>query len=265
MQTNPLDLVPVWGVFVATVALILAFVEIGFLLGLAKRRRKEDVKEAAIGSMVGATLGLLAFMLGFTFSMAASRHDTRRSLVLEEANTLQTAYLRAELLPQPQRSEIRSLLPEYVETRLNWADQRDVGKAIARSEEIQQQLWSRAVAAGENNPGSVVVGLFIETLNEVIDLHAKRVRAGLWSRIPAVILFALFFVTFLAMVSMGYLAGISGKRANLVTIALGLAFSAVLFLIIDLDRPLEGLIEVSQRPMMELRQSMAASPWVPLR
>lgn len=260
MQNNPLDLVPVWGVFVTTVALVLAFVEIGFLLGMAKRRRKEDVKEAAVGSMVGATLGLLAFMLGFTFSMASARHDTRRSLVLAEANALQTAYIRAELLPQPQRSEIRSLLPEYVETRLAWADQRDVGKAIARSEEIQQQLWSRAVALGERNPGSVVVGLFIETLNEVFDLHAKRVRAGLWSRIPAVILFVLFFVTFLAMVSMGYLAGLAGKRAGLVSVALGLAFSAVLLLIIDLDRPLEGLLKVSQQPLRELRQKMPVFP-----
>jgi hypothetical protein len=199
-------------------------------------------------------------MLGFTFSMASSRHDTRRSLVLEEANTLQTAYLRAELLPQPQRSEIRSLLPEYVETRLKWADHRDVGNAIARSEEIQQQIWSRAVAVGERNPGSVVVGLFIETLNEAIDLHTKRVRAGLWSRIPAAILFVLFFVTFLAMISMGYLAGIAGKRANLVNFALGLAFSSVLFLIIDLDRPREGLLKVSQQPLVELRQKISASP-----
>jgi hypothetical protein len=260
MPTNPLDLVPIWGVYVTTIVIVLGFVELGFFLGLAKRRRSEDVKEAAVGSMVGATLGLLAFMLAFSFGAASSRHDNRRSLVLEETNALHSAFRYAEFLPQTQRSEVRSLLRAYVETRLKWVGRQDVGDAISRSEEILPQLWFEAVAAGEKDPHSVVGGLFIEALNEVIELHTKRVRAGLWSRIPAAILYVLFFVTFLAMTSMGYLAGIAGKRTNLVTIALVLAFSTVLFLIIDLDRSWEGLIEVSQRPLQELLQKMTVSP-----
>jgi hypothetical protein len=131
---------------------------------------------------------------------------------------------------------------------------------IAGSEEILQLIWSEAVTVGEKDPHSVVGGLVVESLNEVISLHSKRVRAGLWSRIPATILYALFFVTFLAMLSMGYLAGIAGKRTNLVSLALVLAFSIVLFLIIDLDRSWEGFIEVSQRPLLEFLQKTSASP-----
>ena len=260
MPTNPLDLVPFWGIFVITIGIVLAFVEFGFFLGRAKRRREEGVKEAAVSSMVGATLGLLAFMLAFSFGAAASRHDTRRMLVLEEANALQTAFLRADFLPQLQRSEVRSLLRDYAETRLKWNSHRDVSQAIAGSEEILQLIWSEAVTVGEKDPHSVVGGLVVESLNEVISLHSKRVRAGLWSRIPATILYALFFVTFLAMLSMGYLAGIAGKRTNLVSLALVLAFSIVLFLIIDLDRSWEGFIEVSQRPLLEFLQKTSASP-----
>ena len=260
MQNHPLDIIPVWGLFVMTIAFVFAVVEAGFRLGEVKRRRTEDVKEAAVGSMVGATLGLLAFMLAFTFSMAATRHDTRRGLVFEEATALQTAYLRADLFPQPHRAKIRSLLREYVEIRFKWSGPQELQHAIARSENIQQRLWSEAVALGEKNPESVVVGLFITKLNEVFELHTKRVRAGLKSRIPVVILAVLFFVTSLATISMGYLAGIAGKRTNLVSIALVLAFSSVIYLIIDLDRPQEGLLKVSQQPLQELRQKMIVSP-----
>jgi len=260
MQNHPLDIIPVWGLFVVTIAFVFAVVETGFRLGAAKRRRTEDVKEAAVGSMVGATLGLLAFMLAFTFGMAATRYDTRRGLVLEETNALHTAYLRADLLPQPHRAKSRSLLREYVDIRFKWSGPQELQHAIAKSEDIQQLLWSEAVALGEKNPESVVVGLYITTLNEVIELHAKRVRAGISGRIPVVILAVLFFVTSLATISMGYLAGIAGKRTNLVTLALVLAFSSVIYLIIDLDRPQEGLFKVSQQPLRDLRQKMTVSP-----
>ena len=260
MQDQPFDIIPVWGMFTLTIVFVFAVVEIGFRLGGAKRRRSDDVKDAAVSSMVAATLGLLAFMLAFTFSMAAARFDTRRALVLDEANVLLTVYLRANLLPQPHGTEIRSLLREYVDIRFKWSGPEELKKVIARSEDIQLRLWSEAVALGRENPDSVVAGLFITSLNEMIELHVKRVRAGLNSRIPTVILFVLFFVTSLATLSMGYLAGIGGKRANLVSVALVLAFSSVIYLIIDLDRPQEGFLRVSQQPLRDLQRKMTVSP-----
>lgn len=260
MEIYPLDILPVWALFMTTVVLVFAVVEAGFRLGAAKRRQSDDVKDAAVGPMVSATLGLLAFMLAFTFGMASTRHDNRRGLVLEEANALQTAYLRAELLPQPHRAKARSLLREYVDIRFKGADPKELLPAIARSEDIQQRLWSEAIALSEKNPESVVVGLYITTLNELFELHAKRARMGLKGRIPVVIFAVLFLVTSLATISMGYLAGIAGKRTNLVTLALVLAFSSVIYLIIDLDRPQEGLLQVSQQPLQDLRNKMDASP-----
>jgi hypothetical protein len=260
MPSKILDAVPVWLMFLLTLAFVFAAVEIGFRAGAARRRRTEDVKEAAVGSMVGATIGLLAFMLAFTFGMAASRHDARRALVLDEANALHTAYLRAALLPQAHRAEVRSLLRQYLETRLAWDGPTEIPGAIASSEELQQRLWSRAEAAGGEEPTSIGVGLFVRTLNEAIDLHGKRVRAGLWSRVPSAIFFVLFFVMALAMLSMGFLAGIAGRRIRLVTIALALAFSSVLLLIVDLDRPREGFLTVSQQPLLELRARMIEPP-----
>src|SRR6185369_11360805 len=118
--------------------------------------------------------------------------------------------------------------------------------------------WIRTAAEGERNPRSIVVGLYINTLNELIDLHTKRVQAGLRSRIPSVIIYALYFVTVLAMASVGYLAGLTGKRNYFVTGALVLAFSSVMLLIIDLDRPHEGLLKVNQQVLVDLQKKLAA-------
>jgi len=175
MEQQPLDFIPMWGVFALTIGFVFLLVEAGFLLGAARRKRSEDVKDASVGQMVGATLGLLAFMLAFTFGMAATRYDNRRALVMEEANAIQDAYLRADLLPQQHRAEIRSLLRQYVEIRTSWSGAEQVHEAIAKSEAVQQRLWSHAVALGQEHPNSVVVALFITSVNEVVDLHTKRV------------------------------------------------------------------------------------------
>ena len=255
-----LDLLPLWGVFVMTFVLVLVSEESGFYLGMRRCRRGEDAKDASAGSMVGATLGLLAFMLAFTFGLATARYDIRRQLIRDEANAVQTVYLRADFLTEPRRTEVRNLLRDYVEARLAGVRQPDPWPAIAKSEEIHKQLWLRAVAEGEKNPGSIVVGLFVNTLNELIDLHTRRVQAGLRSRIPPVIIHVLYFVTVLAMASVGYLAGIAGKRTHLVTGALVLAFSSVMLLIVDLDRPWEGLLKVNQQVLIDLQKKLAAPP-----
>src|SRR6187549_1664121 len=117
MQVGLLDALPLWGLFLAIVALVLISIEGGYRLGNYRRSRSNTEKEAPVGAMVGATLGLLAFMLAFTFGMAASRFDTRKQLVLEEANAIGTTYLRAAMLPE-KRDEIRDLLRSYVDTRL---------------------------------------------------------------------------------------------------------------------------------------------------
>jgi hypothetical protein len=246
-------------VFAATLALVLASVEAGYRLGRWRVRSGEDAKDPSAGSMVGATLGLLAFMLAFTFSMAAQRFDTRRQLVRDEAAAVEIAYLRSGFLAEPRRSEVRALLREYADVRLAAVQQGDARRAIARSEEIHRRLWSNALAEGEKKPGSIVLGLFAQALGDLIDVHTQRVQVGLRGRIPSVIIHVLFFVTVLAMTSIGCLAGLAGKRTHLVTWALILSFSSVMFLIVDLDRPQEGLLTVSQQAMLDVRSRLSVS------
>jgi len=253
-----LDFLPLWGLFLGTLAVILLSVEGGYLLGRRRRGRPEQEMEAPVGGMVGVILGLLAFMLAFTFGMASERFETRRQVLLDEVNAIGTAYLRADLLAEPHRAETRNLLREYVDVRLEAVQPGKLAHAIRRSEELHGLLWSQATAGAESNPGSIMTGLCIQSLNEVIDLHSKRLQAALRSRIPGSIWAALYLIAILGVAAMGYHAGLTGTSRTLAVLALALAFSAVMLLIADLDRPQEGLLKVSQQAMIDLRNTMNA-------
>jgi hypothetical protein len=119
-------------------------------------------------------------------------------------------------------------------------------------------VWKEAEAVAEKNPNSIVVGIFVQSLNEMIDLHAKRLQAGVRSRIPGAIWLGLFAVAVLSLAAMGYLEGLSGTRRSLAIIAVAIAFSVVIELIADLDRPQEGVLRVSQQSLLDVQRSMNA-------
>ncbi|MGB8670880.1 MAG: hypothetical protein WCD29_14055 [Pseudolabrys sp.] len=147
------------GSFIAILGVILISVECGYRLGKFRLSRREQEKEAPVGTMVGATLGLLAFILAFTFGLASSRFDNRRQLLLDEANALGTTYLRAGMLPG-WGEEVRRLLRDYIGHRLDAVRSGDVTEGIRRSENIQQQVWTEAETVAQKNLNSIVVGLF---------------------------------------------------------------------------------------------------------
>lgn len=250
-----LMLLPFWCVFLITVALALLSVEAGLWLGKYQAQGSEAAKQVALSDLVRATSGLLVFMLAFTFSLAASRFDARRTAVLDEANAIGTTYLRAGLLPDPYRAETRRLLRQYVEVRLKAVQSGKIQEAIAPAEDIQARLWAEAEAAGGKNSGSIVAGLFISSLNDVIDLHAKRVMLGLRNRIPTSIWAALFFLEVCALGMMGYHSGLKGVPRLPAILPMALSFSVVLLLIVDLDRPQEGSLKVSQEPLTDLLEN----------
>lgn len=249
---------PLWGLFVAILLVVLLSVEFGYRLGKYRRSRHELEKEAPVGTMVGAALGLLAFILAFTFGLAAARFDNRIQVLLDEANAIGTTYLRAGILPEGSE-QTRALLRDYVDTRLGGVRSGNITEGIRQSESIQQKLWAEAKAVGQKNPNSIVVGLFVQSLNEVIDLHAKRVQAGLRNRIPGAIWVGLFAVAALSLAAMGYQAGLAGTRRSLAVLAVAVAFSVVIELIADLDRSQEGLLKIGQQALIDVQRSMNAS------
>jgi len=250
-----LDSFPLWTIFPITVAVALLSVEAGYRVAHNRQQHSAEEKESPVGGMVGATLGLLAFMLAFTFGLAGSRFEDRRQVLLSEANAIGTTYLRAAMLPEPMRTEAKNLLREYVDVRLEAVEPGKMDQALAKSEELHNRLWSVAIATAEKER-TAITSLFIQSLNEVIDLHAERLQAGLRSRVPGMIWIVLFVLAILAMVIMGYHAGLANSRRSLAVLALILGFSSVLFLIADLDRPGHGTLQVSQQALIDLRNSM---------
>jgi hypothetical protein len=252
---GPLDALPLWALFIVILFVVLVSVEFGYRLGKYRRSRHEQEKEAPLGTMVGATLGLLAFILAFTFGLAAGRFDARRQALLDEANAIGTTYLRAGMLPE-RGQQVRDLLRDYVAARLEAVQAGKLAEGIRRSENVQQQLWTEAETVGQKNSNSIVVGLFVQSLNQMIDLHAARMQAGVRSRIPGAIWLGLFAVAALSLATMGYHAGLSGTRRSLAILAVAVTFSVVIELIADLDRPQEGVLRVSQQALLDVQRSM---------
>lgn len=259
MHTEPLDALPLWGLLLVAVTVLWLALESGYRIGKWRHERSPDEKEQPVGAMVGSILGLLALVLGFTFSLAASRFDARRQAVLEEANAIGTTYLRARLLPEPERAEIITLLREYADVRIRGVREGKLEELITRSEAIHELLWTQTKAVADRDPHSIITGVFIQTLNELIDLHAKRVLVGVRSRIPLVIWAGLFSLAIIGMGAVGYQSGLSETRRSPAMPVLVLAFALVLSLIADLDRGQEGLLRVSQQAMIDVQRSMQPS------
>ena len=252
-----MDQIPLVGVFVATMVVVLGAVAGGFWAGTRQGRRQVTGGEGVIGSVVAAMLGLLAFMLAFTFGATASRFDTRRQLLLDEVNAIGTAVLRVEVLPEPQRSRCKQLLIDYVDLRANPDDAPEALQSrIAASEEILDRLWAETASLAETDMDPPLRALFLQSINETIDLHTSRVTVGLHYRIPDSVWLCLFGATFCAMFAVGYQFGISMQKKVLIHLLLAAPFSSVVLLVADLDRGSEGSLKVDLQPMQYLQKKL---------
>jgi hypothetical protein len=255
-----LDYLPLWAVFLTTVVVITLSMEIGFRIGSWRHRRSGLEKDAPVGALVGATLALLGFMLATTFGIAVSRFDLRLNTFLDEVDAISTASLRAEFLPDPIQRDVKKTLREYVDARLSATDPKNLNTAIARSEQLHRDLWNLTLLTERSTENHVTAGLFIQSANEIIDLHTRRVIAAVSARIPSLVWIALYALAICGMAELGYQAALAGSARSPATIGLILSFSLVLWIIVDLDRPFEGMLKVNQKAMRDLRASMDEKP-----
>lgn len=255
-----MESIPVWGFFVGTILIVLVAIEVGFHLGHASHRRSEDEKESPVGAIAGSILGLLAFILAFTFGLVSDRYDARKGLIREEANVIRTAFFRADFLPEADRAEAKGLLRTYVDERIAAVQSGDMSRiqvAIAGAEVIQRRLWNMAVANARVDMNSDVAALYIESINDLMAIHAQRIAVGV-ARIPSGIWYSLAILIVLGMIAVGYQTGIAGSRRSWSMPILAFSFSLVIALISSLDRPHSDLIHVSQQPLEAVQTAMAA-------
>jgi hypothetical protein len=247
-------LLPILGVFVGTLLLVLASLEGGYRWGMRRQAKRELEKEAPVGGMVAATLGLLAFLLAFMFGIASDSFQARREALANETSAIRMTYLLSDVIAEPSRVEIRLILREYTDERLRWAD----GKADPpgkSARDLLDRLWKSAAVVGGQNPGGVDV--FLTYVGRVIELQEERIMVREQSRVPGSYWAVLYLVSLLALSSVGYHSGVARMSRSPVMLAIAIAFSAVIMVIVDLDSPGEGFINVSQQPMVELRDMIS--------
>jgi len=250
------DTMPIIFVFAGIVLFTAIMFELGHQLGNYARSHFERNSDTSPGPMVAGIMTMLAFILALTFSMAASRFDNRKQLVMEEVNVIGTTYLRADFLDQPYRSEMKQILRDYVDLRLKVAEDKQIQSGIEQSLALQDNLWSLVVSVTKDEP-DLLDALLIQSINELIDVHDKRVNAALRNRIPGSIWTTLVAIIALSMLALGSQTGLVRSRRLIQVIPMVLAFSALVTVVVDLDRPSAiGFIEVSQQAMVDLRESM---------
>jgi len=247
-----------WAVFGIVTLWLLVLADAGYRFGLASRRQNPNAAEHQGGSVQGSVLGLLGLLLGFSFAMAVGRYDLRRSLVVDEANSIGTTWLRADFLSAPHKQEVKDLLKRY--TRLKLADSgvATTREATTRSRAeiaaILNALWAHAEAAAAEKPTPVTVS-FVTTLNETIDLDSSH-NAALRNHVPGAVWLLLMLVAGCGAWASGYGSGTGGMRFAFSQWVFPLMIGVVITLIADIDRPQQGLINVNQQPLEDLLENM---------
>jgi hypothetical protein len=222
----------------------------------ARKNLKDDGNE---GYVVTAVLGLLALLTGFTFSLATDRFEARRELVLQHANAIGTAYLRAQLLPEPHRARLSGLFVQYTDNiiALAKAPPRQGAALLARDDVLLTQLWAATAAGFDSTRTLPASGQIIASVNEVIDMDGAR-RAARWARVPLEVFGVLFIYLIGTAGVLGYV--LTAKRGRLVAGFVLVLLTLSQLLILDIDRPNSGSIRESQRPMEVLRESLKQQP-----
>lgn len=254
------DTLSVFSIFIGTVLFIFVSFEVGYQVAKYIRSKDEKKTDTTQGPMVGGVLAMLAFVLAFTFSMTASRFDERKQNILLEVNEINTAYLRADLLAEPHKSEMKQLLREYVAVRLNAVEDKQIEIVISKSLEIHKRLWSLVTGAVKQNSTSLNP-LLVQSVNNIINLHENRVNAAIRNRIPDSIWLTLILITAFSMVTIGSQTGLIKTRRLIQVIPAVFAFSALITLIVDLDRPAQlGQIQINHEAMIDLQLRMNQTP-----
>lgn len=240
----------------ATIILIVAAAWFGAWIGRRSRMGASGASDTA--TLTGAALGLLALLLAFSFSLALSRYDTRRGMVLEEANAIGSTANFALMLPEPAQRQILGLLREYAAVRIGLGVPYDLAKLrrdTERSLNLQNKLWQQATAMTEAAPQSLPVYRFVASLNEMNNIHERRVTA-LRYHVPGPVMFLLVGLAMVAMGFTGFHAALTGAGRSIPVLIMSVVVAVVIMLVVDLDRPARGLIEVPTQPLVDAAQGV---------
>jgi hypothetical protein len=240
---------------------MIACLELGYRIGCSSTRKKPDSAHEGIGAIEAAVFALLGLLLGFSFAGGISRLDGRRQLIVQEANAISTAYLRLDELPASEQPELRRLFHEYLDARLDvyrkLPNQEAVVQELAHCSQLQQEIWTKAVAATRGDPTNNAARLLLPALNEMIDVTTTRTVA-LHTHLPALIFALLMCVALLSALLAGFAMSKRKIRSWLHILLYAAVVSLTVYAVLDLDDPRFGLIHLgaADDALLQVRNSM---------
>jgi len=243
-------------------ALLAAAGEIGFRSG-SRKRDSQDSYRSLVSGTSAAMLGLLALLLGFTLSMGVSRWDERRDVIVTESNAIGTLWLRAGLLEKHQRDGLRDALRDYADTRIALGGAGGAREAMraarSRSEFLHTSIWSVVEQANQPGQSNAVLSSLISGANELIDIHELRI-SSIENSLPAALFLLLITIASVAIWFFAWSFGASSQGRRTANLMLGILISAVLLVIMDVNRPQRGRITVGTESLQRVSESFAPNP-----
>ena len=257
-MTNDLFHLPIYLLSVVIFLLILLFNWAGFKFKKRQLEKYPGMVSGDLGSIEGSMLGAMALLLGFTFSIAISKFETRKNFTVEEANNIGTAILRCDMYPDSVRNPLRADFKEYVETRIAYyavgSNEEKIKQQIEKAGEISDRIWKRVALHSQKPNTLAVTAQMIPAVNAVIDIVTTR-DASRISKVPRLVLFVLLALVLISSFVLG--SDFHGKkRSRILIFSYALAMTITLDLIVELDRPREGLINLNaiEQKMIDLRE-----------
>ena len=251
---------------IIAILVVIAFVvlEAGYRFGRKRKVLPSDPIKSQFSAIQGSLLGLISLLLGFTFSLANHHYDKRSEAVVVEANAIGTAYLRAHALPESVRKETLTVLRNYVDVRVQ-ANQLSLADDVSRSSllrdagRLRVRLWDLALQSIKDDDRVSTTGYYLQALNELIDSYGER--AEIINRHVPQFVILVFIVTFvLASGVLGYTSGAADHRPTMAVNGYMIIIVILFSMIIDLDRPRRGFIQVSQQNMLDLQEEIRTAP-----
>jgi hypothetical protein len=256
---------PLWVVLFLFLILLLIPMEIGFRLGMRQKTLHPVLIRGARSDVALASImALLGLMLAFTYSFSLSRADLRKVEVIKEVNAISTAFLRADLLSEPGRTEVRKLLFNYAKSRYvepgTIRNLSELEKVVNRSVEIQSKIWPAVKSAlrQKSDMSDPEKALLVSSINDVLDSHTSKM-AVIYDRLPTAVLALLVFIAGASLGLAGYNSGLTGSFSRWRMTAFALILASLMYIILDFDMMLRGFIQVDQRSLLLLIDEMRAA------
>jgi hypothetical protein len=241
---------------------MLAMLEVGRRLGIKRRPKESDGERGSLGTIEGAVFALFGLVVAFTFSGAASRFNEKRALIAVEANSIETAYLRVQLVSQAARPELQDLFRAYVDSRLEtYRKLPNISAAeteVAKSKGIQEQIWTKAIEATQLRDSHTDAGkLLLPAINNMIDINTTRWMA-IQTHPPIIIYVLLFVLGLICSLLAGYRMATGQHRSWLHILSFAVITVVVIYVIIDVEYPRAGLIRLHafDQVLADVREGM---------